>query len=93
MTIADTPITDILEMSIQDATQFYLQLELPEREAFIAQELLKEIRGRLRFLMDVGLGYLTLARPAPTLSGGRSAADPSRQSGGRGATRCYLRSR
>ena len=72
VTITDTPITNILEMSIQDATQFFIELELPEREAFIAQQLLKEIRGRLGFLMDVGLGYLTLARPAPTLSGGEA---------------------
>ena len=72
ITIGDTPITNILEMSIQDATEFFTALALPEREAFIAQELLKEIRGRLGFLMDVGLGYLTLARPAPTLSGGEA---------------------
>ena len=72
VTIADTPITDILEMSIQDATEFFNKLTLPEREAFIAKELLKEIRGRLGFLMGVGLGYLTLARPAPTLSGGEA---------------------
>ena len=72
ITIEGTPITDILEKSIQEATQFFTALELPEREAFIAQELLKEIRGRLGFLMDVGLGYLTLARPAPTLSGGEA---------------------
>ncbi|MYC78803.1 excinuclease ABC subunit UvrA [Candidatus Poribacteria bacterium] len=72
VTIGDTSITDVLEMSIQDATQFFNELELPERETFIASELLKEIRGRLGFLMDVGLGYLTLARPAPTLSGGEA---------------------
>ena len=71
-TINDTPITDILEMSIQSATEFFNALTLREREAFIAQELLKEIRGRLGFLMDVGLGYLTLARAAPTLSGGEA---------------------
>ncbi len=72
VTIGNTPITDILEMSIQDATEFFNRLTLPEREAFIAKELLKEIRGRLSFLMGVGLGYLTLARPAPTLSGGEA---------------------
>ena len=72
VTIGDTSITDILEMSIQDATQFFGELELPARETLIASELLKEIRGRLGFLMDVGLGYLTLARPAPTLSGGEA---------------------
>ena len=72
VTINGTPITDILEMSIQGATEFFNELILPEREAFIAEELLKEIRGRLGFLMDVGLGYLTLARAAPTLSGGEA---------------------
>ena len=72
ITVDNTPITDILAMSIKDATAFFNRLELPDREAFIAQELLKEIRGRLGFLMDVGLGYLTLARPAPTLSGGET---------------------
>ena len=72
ITIGDTSITDILEKSIQDATQFFTELELPEREAFIAKELLTEIRGRLGFLINVGLGYLTLARPAPTLSGGEA---------------------
>ena len=72
VTIGDTSITDILEMSIQDAAQLFGELELPERETLIASELLKEIRGRLGFLIDVGLGYLTLARPAPTLSGGEA---------------------
>ena len=72
ITISGAPITDILEKSIQDATHFFNEVELPEREAFIAKELLKEIRGRLGFLMDVGLGYLTLSRPAPTLSGGEA---------------------
>ena len=72
VTIGDTSITDVLEMSIQDVSEFFGALVLPEREAFIASELLKEIRGRIGFLMDVGLGYLTLARPAPTLSGGEA---------------------
>ena len=72
VTIGDTSITDVLGMSIQDAAGFFSELVLPERETFIASELLKEIRGRLGFLMDVGLGYLTLARPAPTLSGGEA---------------------
>lgn len=65
-------ITEVINMSIQDATSFFNGLNLPERQAVIASELLKEIRTRLGFLMDVGLGYLTLSRSAPTLSGGEA---------------------
>ncbi len=72
VTLNNAPITDILEMSIQCASEFFETLSLPEHETFIAQELLKEIRGRLGFLIKVGLGYLTLARSAPTLSGGEA---------------------
>ena len=72
ITIAGANITDVLDMSIKDATVFFNTLELPDREAFIASELLKEIRSRLGFLTDVGLGYLTLSRSAPTLSGGEA---------------------
>ncbi len=72
LTLNGIAITDVLEMSIEDASSLFETLELPEREAFIATELLKEIRGRLKFLLDVGLGYLTLSRSAPTLSGGEA---------------------
>ncbi len=72
ITIDGINITDVLGMSIQDAAAFFNTVELPDREAFIALELLKEIRARLGFLMDVGLGYLTLSRSAPTLSGGEA---------------------
>ncbi len=68
----DVDITEVLEMSIQDATSFFDGLKLSERQTVIASELLKEIRTRLGFLMDVGLGYLTLSRSAPTLSGGEA---------------------
>lgn len=68
----DVDITEVLEMSIQDATSFFNNLKLSERQTVIASELLKEIRTRLGFLMDVGLGYLTLSRSAPTLSGGEA---------------------
>ena len=71
-TIDGMNITNVLDMSIQDATTFFNTVELPDREAFIASELLKEIRSRMGFLMDVGLGYLTLSRSAPTLSGGEA---------------------
>ncbi len=72
ITLNGKAITDVLQMSIEEAAPFFETLQLPEREAFIAAELLKEIRGRLKFLMDVGLGYLTLSRSAPTLSGGEA---------------------
>jgi len=72
VTIVGTNITEVLDMSIQDATNYFNTLELAEKQAFIAVELLKEIRARLGFLMDVGLGYLTLSRSAPTLSGGEA---------------------
>ncbi|MCG9126964.1 excinuclease ABC subunit UvrA [Candidatus Poribacteria bacterium] len=72
VTIDGLDLTEVLDMSIHKASEFFETVELPEREAFIAIELLKEIRGRLGFLLDVGLGYLTLSRSAPTLSGGEA---------------------
>ncbi len=65
-------INEIGRLSISAALQFFANLELDEVRAFIAAEPLKEIRGRLQFLVDVGLEYLTLGRAAPTLSGGES---------------------
>ena len=56
---------------------FFDGLSLTEREATIARRVLKEIRERLGFLMNVGLDYLTLDRPAATLSGGEGAAHPA----------------
>lgn len=70
---AETPdlsLPAVCGLSIKDAQAFFSDLELDEISRRIAEEPLKEIRGRLRFLADVGLDYLTLARPAPTLSGG-----------------------
>lgn len=72
VTIDGLNIAEVLDMSIEDAAVFFNTVELPDRKAFIATELLKEIRTRLGFLMDVGLGYLTLSRSAPTLSGGEA---------------------
>jgi excinuclease ABC subunit A len=63
-------IAEVTEMSVADAHAFFDTLALKGSEAKIAAELLKEIRSRLRFLLDVGLAYLTLDRPAPSLSGG-----------------------
>ena len=68
--IAAKNIAEVTAQSVADAHAFFTGLELRGAEAKIAAELLKEIRSRLRFLLDVGLGYLTLDRPAPSLSGG-----------------------
>jgi excinuclease ABC subunit A len=68
--IADRTIADATALSVDNAFKFFDELGLTGNEATIATELLKEIRSRLRFLRDVGLGYLTLDRPAPSLSGG-----------------------
>ena len=65
-------LPDICELSILQTADFFSQLDLDPTRTFIAQEVLKEIRGRLQFLLNVGLDYLTLARTAPTLSGGES---------------------
>ncbi|HJQ79563.1 MAG TPA: excinuclease ABC subunit A, partial [Lacipirellulaceae bacterium] len=62
----------ICRLAISDAIDFFKELELEGNEKLIAAEVLKEIRGRLGFLKNVGLEYLTLERTAPTLSGGES---------------------
>ncbi|HKC11711.1 MAG TPA: excinuclease ABC subunit UvrA, partial [Vicinamibacteria bacterium] len=63
-------IAEVTALSVAGAHAFFDSLDLRGNEAKIASELLKEIRARLRFLLDVGLSYLTLDRPAPSLSGG-----------------------
>lgn len=68
--IAHHSIADITRFSIQEAVDFVDTLELSDRERFIGQRILKEIRERLEFLINVGLDYLTLDRPSGTLSGG-----------------------
>jgi excinuclease ABC subunit A len=68
--IAGKNIAEVTALSVADAYPFFDGLDLKGAEARIAAELLKEIRARLRFLLDVGLSYLTLDRPAPSLSGG-----------------------
>ncbi|GMA26069.1 UvrABC system protein A [Luteimicrobium album] len=65
-------IADVCRLSLRDAHGFLGALELGERERRIAQEVLKEIAARLGFLLDVGLDYLSLERPAGTLSGGEA---------------------
>ncbi|WP_068468260.1 excinuclease ABC subunit UvrA [Candidatus Protochlamydia phocaeensis] len=65
-------ISELTEMTVADCQQFFENLRLSEQERLIAEELLKEIRQRLQFLMEVGLHYLALNRTAPTLSGGEA---------------------
>lgn len=70
--IKDTTLPDIAQMSIAEALTFFHQLQLAGQKAQIAEKVLKEIRDRLMFLVNVGLNYLTLARSAETLSGGEA---------------------
>ncbi len=63
---------DICEFSVSDAVQFFENIDLNEKDAAIATQILKEIRDRLNFLNNVGLNYLSLARSAATLSGGEA---------------------
>ncbi|MEW6543384.1 MAG: excinuclease ABC subunit UvrA [Nitrospirota bacterium] len=68
--ISRQSIAEVTKLSVLAAADFFGSLKLSEREQFIAQRILKEIRERLGFLVNVGLDYLTLDRPAATLSGG-----------------------
>lgn len=68
----DASISDVLLMSVENAYDFFSQLKLNENDEKIASRLLVEIKNRLRFLLDVGLGYLSLNRLSNTLSGGES---------------------
>ena len=65
-------INDLVEMPVVRLKQWFDQLTLPEHEAEIGRRLLTEITSRLQFLVDVGLGYLTLNRQSNSLSGGES---------------------
>ena len=70
--LAGVSITDIARLSVSDVRDWVQTLQLTGREASIARDLIPEIKSRLDFLMEVGLGYLTLDRGAPTLSGGEA---------------------
>ncbi|WP_213973824.1 excinuclease ABC subunit UvrA, partial [Tepidanaerobacter acetatoxydans] len=72
VTIGDKSIAEVTSLSIREAIAFFESLSLTKREEMIAHQILKEIRNRLQFLVDVGLDYLTLDRASGTLSGGES---------------------
>ena len=72
VTIGDRNIAGVTDLSIRDALAFTGGMGLSEREEMIAARLVKEIRARLGFLVDVGLDYLTLGRAAGTLAGGEA---------------------
>ena len=70
--INNTDIADLTEMPIDELHDFFDQLILPPTDAIIAKRLLLEINNRLRFMRNVGLGYLTMSRVSSTLSGGET---------------------
>ncbi len=72
VTIAGKNIYEITKMSIDKLVDFLDNMELTERQQFIGGGILKEIKARLHFLLDVGLNYLALYRPTGTLSGGEA---------------------
>jgi excinuclease ABC subunit A len=72
VTIADRNIAEVSDLSVVAAIEWFGELSLSERESIIARGILKEIRERLQFLIDVGLEYLTIDRAANSLSGGES---------------------
>ena len=72
VTINEVNIYEFTTMSIQKEMDFVNSLELTDREKMIGEQILKEIKARLKFLLDVGLDYLSLSRSAGTLSGGEA---------------------
>ena len=82
VTIADKNIYEITNMSIIKLQEFLENMKLSERQLFIGAEILKEIKARIKFLVDVGLDYLALSRATGTLSGGEAEYPHVPYSGG-----------
>ncbi len=72
VTVGGKNIAEVTGLTVEDALSFFSSLTLTEKEIHIARQVLKEISARLVFLLDVGLGYLTLDRGSATLSGGEA---------------------
>ena len=72
MTFAGKNIAEVCELPVKELIEFFNKVELNERDKIVCAPILKEVLARLNFLNTVGLGYLTLARSAATLSGGES---------------------
>ena len=72
VTVANSSIIDLTDMPIRESLEFFSSMKLNARDQRIAEQIIKEIKSRLTFLNDVGLGYLTLSRNAKSLSGGEA---------------------
>ena len=72
VTVGDKNIHELTRLSIEEAQKFFNKLKLDEERSIIAVQVLKEIKARLKFMVDVGLGYLTLDRRSSTLAGGEA---------------------
>jgi len=72
ITVGGRNVAEVSNVSVADTLKYFENLKLSDREKIIADKILKEIRARLGFLNDVGLGYLTLGRAANTLAGGET---------------------
>ena len=70
VTVADRSITQLTQMSVSQGLEFFKNIKLDQRQMLISRDLIKEIVSRFEFLLNVGLGYLTLDRASATLSGG-----------------------
>ena len=72
VTVGGSNLFEVCNLSIRDSTKFVAELKLSERDHLIADRVLKEVKARLQFLVDVGLDYLSLNRNAGTLAGGEA---------------------